>query len=241
MAGIVYTSSNKVRFHIIEKVICNSYICELIDYGFYKIVVIPSIGDIHNIDVSPYIFNVGYVGTKSIAEYKEYQRHKSKKVWMSMIDRCYSGKNKAYEDVYVCDEWHNFINFAKWYDDNYIDGWSLDKDLLSGYSKLYSPNTCCFLPSKINAAIRRKIIVNEDVHGYYFIDDICGIGKRKIYGSNIHEAYKMSLIHKQTYIKTLVSVYWDQLQYKITNRLIEFYNDEERKIFKGSGSAKAKG
>lgn len=101
------------------------------------------------------MYNIGYIG-KGKYTYK----HEAYKKWICMIERCYSRvyqKNfKSYEGSIVCEEWHDFQNFAKWYDENKVDGWHLDKDLLSDGSKVYSPNTCCFLPSKINALIVNK-------------------------------------------------------------------------------------
>ena len=66
--------------------------------------------------------------------------------------RCYSEKSRAENPTYVgctvCREWHNFQNFAKWYDDNYpSDGheYHLDKDILIDGNKEYSPVACMFV------------------------------------------------------------------------------------------------
>ena len=75
-----------------------------------------------------------------------------------MLKRCYSGeyqkKEPTYKDCTVCKEWLNYSNFKKWYDDNYyeIDGeqMALDKDILVKGNKLYSPETCVFVSSRIN-------------------------------------------------------------------------------------------
>lgn len=85
------------------------------------------------------------------------------RTWCQMMDRCYSEINinyKAYgaKGVTVCEEWKNFSVFEKWYE-NYEykpEDWHLDKDLLSpeGGPKVYSPETCCFIPHKINILIR---------------------------------------------------------------------------------------
>ena len=88
-----------------------------------------------------------------------------------MLQRCYrnDGRNKAYRDVEVAEEWHNYSNFLSWfnahiYDSSYIRQWKLqlDKDLLSVEGKkIYSPETCCFLPSPINS-----ILANIDFMDY---------------------------------------------------------------------------
>jgi len=79
------------------------------------------------------------------------------RVWGDMISRCYSDEYKrkhknSYQFVTVCEEWFNFQNFYIWFKDNYINGYQLDKDLLCPINseKIYSPNTCLFLPKKLN-------------------------------------------------------------------------------------------
>lgn len=88
---------------------------------------------------------------------------KSYVVWIDMLRRCYNTKNKNYSQyggkkVKVCDEWLSFSNFKKWFDENYRfdlekQGFriELDKDLLGKNSKVYSPETCIFLPHNVNS------------------------------------------------------------------------------------------
>ena len=76
---------------------------------------------------------------------------KAYKHWRSMLGRCYSPqKSKAYEDCVVCQEWLTFSNFCRWFEENYIEGNSLDKDILIKGNKVYSPETCCFVPIEVN-------------------------------------------------------------------------------------------
>ena len=78
-------------------------------------------------------------------------------VWHSMIRRCYSKNHqkigKSYIGCSVCDEWKYLSNFKEWFDKNYIIGCHLDKDILIQDNKIYSPNTCCFVPQYINSLI----------------------------------------------------------------------------------------
>lgn len=117
------------------------------------------------------VFGVGFVGE---GEYYCKRGRKQTKVydcWHSMIRRCYSEYslkiNKTYKNVKVCREWHNFQVFAKWYDDNFpievvgVD-FQLDKDLLCGNEKIYSPRTCLFIPRKINALLAK---CNKEFNG----------------------------------------------------------------------------
>lgn len=81
----------------------------------------------------------------------------SKDTYRAMMHRCYSPQNPNWMSygamgVKVCEEWHNFKEFNDWFVVNYVEGWELDKDVLS--RKLYSPATCVFLPEHINQFIR---------------------------------------------------------------------------------------
>ncbi len=76
--------------------------------------------------------------------------------WRAMIMRCYQRKyqeeNPSYRDITVADEWLDFQNFAEWfYEHEYHNyGYDLDKDILTKGSKVYSPETCCFVPQELN-------------------------------------------------------------------------------------------
>ena len=78
--------------------------------------------------------------------------------WRHMLTRCYNKKYKekhpTYNDTTICEEWLCFQNFAEWYEDNYyeIEGerMHLDKDILFKNNKIYSPETCVFVPQRIN-------------------------------------------------------------------------------------------
>lgn len=103
--------------------------------------------------MKPLVYEVGYFG---IGEYKCKVNGKGCKAyncWSGMLERCYSDKYHLTcrykgRGVKVCDDWHNYQTFAKWFKDNYIEGFELDKDILSG--KLYSPETCVFIPKELN-------------------------------------------------------------------------------------------
>ena len=75
--------------------------------------------------------------------------------WNSMLTRCYAkNKKDSYKDKFVCDEWLCYENFEKWFDENYyeIEGEriELDKDILFKGNKIYSPETCVFVPLTLN-------------------------------------------------------------------------------------------
>lgn len=73
------------------------------------------------------------------------------------MSRCYSitvqKRQPQYIGVTVCDEWHNFQNFAGWYYRRLMSIQhvaALDKDILSGDVKVYSPETCKLVTHRDN-------------------------------------------------------------------------------------------
>jgi len=111
----------------------------------------------------PSVFGVGYFG---VGKYSSKLRKNGEKIddkiynyWNRMLKRCYDpltlnkDKGASYRDVFVCDEWLCFQNFAEWavsqVNSNTLD-YHLDKDLLLEGNKIYSPETSCFIPSEIN-------------------------------------------------------------------------------------------
>lgn len=86
--------------------------------------------------------------------------------WTRMLHRCYLPSCKEYKyygakGVTVCARWHNlscFVEDAKnlvgwWYKKN-SNGFELDKDHYQ--SKIYSPETCIWLPKRLNVAYARR-------------------------------------------------------------------------------------
>lgn len=86
--------------------------------------------------------------------------------WVSMLSRSYgelfTKKFKTYSEVTVCTEWLRFSKFRAWFIENHVDGYALDKDLFSSGNKIYSPNTCIYIPSWINTFITDRNSVKGD-------------------------------------------------------------------------------
>ena len=79
---------------------------------------------------------------------------KAYSTWGSMLQRCYAPKYLSRCPTYigcsVCDAWLFFPTFNAWFDENYVEGWELDKDLLVTGNREYGPDTSCFVPHSIN-------------------------------------------------------------------------------------------
>lgn len=86
------------------------------------------------------------------------------KYWENMLRRCYYKKNLEEHETYmgceVCKEWLCFDIFLEWYEENYYEikgqKMCLDKDILFKGNKIYSPQTCIFVPQRINTLFVKK-------------------------------------------------------------------------------------
>lgn len=154
-------------------------------------------------------------------------------IWHQMIQRCYSQKfQKArplYKECSVCDEWLVFSRFKEWFDKNYQKGYCLDKDILSGkLNKTYSPDTCCFIPYRINSLIVRNNARRGDLP--IGISKIKGTSRYEVHlsknGNTSHrigcfrtiaEAFSAYKTAKEAYIKEVAQEYYDRGE--ITKRI----------------------
>jgi len=126
------------------------------------------------------------------------------KIWQSMMSRCHWGEkeqryHKWYKDknVTVCDEWRNdFKSFYDWAINNgYRDDLVLDKDILCDLKgikpKIYSPETCLWIPQKLNKEY------SNNPKNHKKICDFCG----KEYYGTARQKYCSSTCFNKAYYK----------------------------------------
>lgn len=77
--------------------------------------------------------------------------------WKSMLNRCYNSKVHVglptYKGCTVAEEWKVFTIFRKWMETQPWKGNFLDKDIRFPGNKIYSEETCCFIPHSVNTLI----------------------------------------------------------------------------------------
>ena len=104
-----------------------------------------------------------YYGKGCLGEgkYKMSENGKNKKefrIWYNMLKRCYDPKYQEEKPTYrgctVEDYLLNFQNMCEWLENNYYEipgeKMCLDKDILRKGNKVYSRETCIFVPQRIN-------------------------------------------------------------------------------------------
>lgn len=86
-------------------------------------------------------------------------------LWNGLLNRCYNKINLStrptYKDCVVSENFKYFSKFKEWCNnqvgfkavDDKGKSFHLDKDILQKNGKMYSEETCCFVPSEINTAL----------------------------------------------------------------------------------------
>lgn len=153
--------------------------------------------------------------------------------WYNMIVRCYSkSKPSNYKDCTVDKRWHLYSNFKPWFDEHYVEGWQLDKDVLFKGNRIYSPDACCFVPQDINGLITRHkkaqgMPSGVKKTGYKNTRYTASISKygRKIYlgvFDCIEEAFNAYRCVKEKHIKELADKYKDRLESRVYQALYNY-------------------
>ena len=207
------------------------------DYGIEKVTRWDNClsGHIKN-PMFPTHFGVGYIG---VGIYKPNRHREAYAKWGNMIARCYDErKNKnyrTYKDCTVCNEWHNFQNFAKWYYENKKNNdnitWDLDKDILVKGNKIYSPEYCSLVPHELNNIMTKRdckrgqctigVCLTKD--GKY-LAQVNQDGKQKYLGTydTEIEAFLVYKYEKEKIIKETAKKYKNFIDDKVYNALIKY-------------------
>lgn len=179
-------------------------------------------------------YGVGFLG---YGEYILEDCPEAKGRWVKMLKRCCvdTKKHINYKDVTVCEEWHNFQNYAGWFYQNwkeYMDKtWHLDKDILNKGNKIYSPEVCCFVPQEINMLFttRKKsrglypVGVRSQSENRYtaYIRKYRKIINLGTY-STIEEAFEAYKVEKEKYIKEVADKWKDLIDPRVYEAMYNY-------------------
>jgi len=178
------------------------------------------------------VFGVGYIG-EGIYKSREnpHRMTDAYNTWCNMLERCYEEKlrykHPTYANCYVCDDWHNYQVFAKWYYSNYyhIDGEriQIDKDIIENGNKKYSPQFCILVPQKINLVFQNKSKksnlptgIRLTSNGYVATYNTKNLGRFKFLEDAI-EAYNAE---KKNHIVELANIYKNRVPMNVYEALI---------------------
>jgi hypothetical protein len=154
--------------------------------------------------------------------------------WRSLLKRTVENKLKhkwvTYSDCTICDEWLTFSVFLEWFNKQiYFDSWQLDKDILAKGNKIYSPETCAFVPQEINSLFSYKtkessLPVGVTVSKKRFASAIHKQGKRYYLGNfkTPEEAFQAYKVAKEAWIKEVADKWRGKIDPKVYKAMYEY-------------------
>ena len=187
----------------------------------------------------PSVYGVGILGGKYPSKVngrniKEYD------LWNNMLKRCYSDfskkRNPTYEGCEVSDKFKSYEYFYEWCQSQVgfgNEGWQLDKDLLVKGNKVYSENTCVFIPQEINLVlIKRTASRGEHLIG------VCWSNTNKAFVARVNkskgrsewlgsfntelEAFNAYKTAKESFIKEQVEKWKSQIDIRAYEALMKY-------------------
>jgi hypothetical protein len=188
---------------------------------------------------APAVCGVGYLGIGKHSPSINGVKTLAYVQWHGVIRRSYDfpykAKQKSYERVNVCDEWHCFDTYAEWFykQEGWDKGYQLDKDILGDGEYLYSPETCCLVPVEINS-----LYIGVNIKKGVFSTGVYYSKKDKKFCSTIRkhgeyfslgayntemEAFLAYKTEKESYIKEVALLWRDEIEPRVYDAL---YNIE---------------
>lgn len=184
------------------------------------------------------------IGTKGMTypAYKEGKPVKEYSLWTDMLLRCTNKvllKFPTYEGVTCSENFKSYTFFYEWCNqqkgfgniDEKGKSWHLDKDILLCGNRIYSEDTCVFVPARINTLlIRRDKARGEHPIGVYWNKRSCrfratcnvvGVKNLGEFGT-AQEAYLAYKVYKEMIIKQVANKYKDQLDARAYEALMNY-------------------
>ena len=241
--GKVCKSKSSGDFKILKYNDSRNVEIQFLNTGFEMVAIL---GDIRNGNVKdhylPSVYGVGILGTKYPSTVNGVLT-KGYTLWCNMLKRCYSDtcqkKQPTYEGCRVSENFKSYEYFYDWRNEQIgfgVDGWQLDKDLLVKGSKIYSEDSCVFIPSEINKVLTKRTALR----GKYLIGVswnntnkafVARVNKNK--GKSEHlgffnteiEAFKAYKQAKEIYIKELANKFKSQIDERAYEALMNYTVD----------------
>lgn len=176
--------------------------------------------------MEPTMCGIGYRGLEGVDCTAE-----SYLKWHDMINRCYNAKfherQPQYKGCTVCEEWLNYSNFKVWYDQHKIHGMALDldKDILFKGNKVYSPETCVFVPHAINTLFLNSkksrgelpVGVSYNERDNKYRAEMSFMGRQIKLGAfdTAEDAFSRYKEYKEDFIKDMAEQYRDEIPNKV--------------------------
>ena len=179
----------------------------------------------------PSVFGVGFLGDEK--GFLNGDATPIYRTWNRLMERCYSqqrkNRNKHYEQCTSSENFKNFTFFKKWCEKQVgsdQEGWHLDKDILVKGNKIYSEDTCCFVPLEIN----NLFTLSGAKRGSYLIGVSYCNGSFVARMKNVHigtfktelEAFYAYKAAKEAKVKKIANKWKDKIDKRVYDTLMNY-------------------
>lgn len=159
------------------------------------------------------------------------------RIWNGMLRRAepkYSDKYPSYAGTSVSAEFHRFADFAEWAMQQIgwgSEGFQLDKDLLVKGNRVYSAETCVFLPKAVNVLLTRgkgnrgALPIGVKVfrhHGFSARLKIDGKDSRLGIFKTVEAAFAAYKVAKEANIKRMAELYRHDIDQRAYDALMAY-------------------
>lgn len=236
--GKVFTSNKCGDFTVIDYQNSDNVTVKFLKTGYVTTIQAYHIKDGAIKDrMHPSVYGVGVLGEaqasdngKKLPEYR---------VWRGLLARCYNSKTKlktpSYDGCTVSDNFKHYSYFKDWCSSQIgfgEVGWELDKDILVRGNKVYSENTCVFVPKEVNLLL----LTAKGIRGTHPI----GVAFHKRSGSyratiseydkQVHlgsyasseDAFNAYKVAKEAYVKEVANKWKDKVDVRVYEALMNY-------------------
>lgn len=161
-------------------------------------------------------------------------------LWVSMLERCYNDKFQKKHPTYIgCTASYNFKHYTYFFEwcQNQIGfgttGSTLDKDLIIKDNKIYSEDSCIFLPQQLNKLVTKRqlyrgllpIGVTKSGNNYKVRCNVNGSENYLGVFSTVESAFQTYKTFKEAHIKELAEKYKDTIDPRAYQALMNYEVD----------------
>lgn len=232
--GKIFSTNNYGNVVVLEYLNKRNIFVQFLDTGYKTCVELKELlnGNIKDYLV-PSVFRVGITGEKRSRKDKEYA------LWIGLLERCYSEKrhtrHPTYKSCTTSGNFNYYPYFKDWCNQQIgfgNEGWELDKDILVKGNKLYSEDTCCFVPPEINLMLTKTDALRgkHPIGVQYYKPSKCFRAYVGCYGKRVYlgqftteiEAFNAYKQAKEAYIKEVANKWKDQIDPRVYEALMKY-------------------
>lgn len=218
----VYYSKEGFAFHVVKYNAKSNYcVCFAYEQGFMQSILITELDNFPSFK----LYGKAYFDVNVIEEYDKKRKSLAFRTWSSILHRV---GEFSYKNVDVCKEWLLFSRFEIFHNKWYKKGFVIDKDLLSGEDKIYSPNTCTYMPGYLNNSISSEF--NNHLYSFSYSKGqysfVIAEVKTRVLAKTLKDIIHKFAVYRCMRVRTYYNTCWKDLRPEAREKINKVYQVE---------------